>query len=222
MPLLANLGYFLAFYYLAFFLEAVFFLTPGQIANEYSACQRLAEAGWLLLLSLVLIFQRQPGDLLSRAALRSLPLVAYSGLFFCFIYLFIPVIGWNAANRMAGSDLQQSISTRQNAERELQAAAARIASAGSIAELNATPNLMKLVPDSVDRSDLAQIKQALNSRLSERHSSIERQSQAELNGRRSVRHVQTLRLAAQCFVVALGCFWIWMNTRKIRIDVEFV
>ena len=171
---------------------------------------------------MVLIFQRQPGDSLSRAALRLLPLFGYLGLVFCFLYLFIPVIAWNATTRMAAADLQQSMAARQNSERELQAVGARVASAESMAQLNSVPNLMKLVPDSVDRSNLARVKQALSARLSDRLSALSRQSQGELNSRQSVRQIQTLRLTAQCILIALGCVWIWMKTRKLTFDVEFV
>ena len=222
IPPLATLGYLLAAYYLAFFLESAFFLAPGQIANEYSACQRLAEAGWLLLLALVFLFQRQPGDELSRTSLRLLPVFGYLGLFFCFIYLFIPVIAWNATNRMASTDLQQSIASRQNSERELQAIAARLSAASTITDLNAIPNLMKLVPDSVERSDFSKVRQVLSARLADRSASLARQSQQELNSRQNVRQVQTLRLTAQCVLIALGCFWIWLKTRKLTFDVEIL
>jgi cell division protein FtsL len=221
IPPLASLGYLLVAYYLAFFLESLFFLTPGQIANEYSACQRLAEAGWLLVLSLVLIFQRQLGDVISSVSLKLIPFFGYLGLFFCFIYLFVPVVAWNATNRMAFADLQQSIAARQNSERELQAIGARVSAAGTVAELNAIPNLMKLVPDSVDHSDLAKVRQALNARLSDRLATLAKQSQQDLNSRQMVRQVQTFRLTGQCVLVAFGCVWIWMKTRKLNFDVDF-
>jgi hypothetical protein len=219
-PSFPVLGYFLLGIYLAFFVEASLFLKPGQVANEYSACQRITETGWCLLVALVLIFRREVGEDISLLEIRILPLFSYVALLFSIVYIVIPVIGWNAAARINDTDVFQSIGTRDNAQRQSQAVTSRIASATRMADLSQIPGLLSLLPPGVDRTDLTAVKQALATATAKRESQVIDQNMAELKGRQIIRTTQTNRLIAQCAFIVLGCLWVWVKTKSLKFDVD--
>lgn len=219
-PSFPVLGYLLLGIYLAFFIEATLFLKPGQVTNEYSACQRITETGWCLLVALVLIFRREVGGDISLFEMRILPLFSYVALLFSIVYIGIPIIGWNAAGRINDADVSQSIGARDNAQRQSQAVTSRIASATSLAELSQIPGLLSLLPQGIDRSDLPKVKQALAAVTTKRESQVIDQSMAELKGRQFIRTIQTDRLIAQCAFIVFGCLWIWGKTKSLKFDVD--
>jgi hypothetical protein len=219
-PSLPVLGYIFLGLYLAFFAEAALFLRPFQVSNEYSACQRITETGWFLLLALVLIFRREVSGDIALFEIRILPFLSYLALLFAVVYVIIPAIAWSAAGRINESDLAQSINVRDNAQRQTRAIAARVASATSVAELSQVPGLMSLLPAGVDRNDLTAVKKALTTAAATRESQVINQNQAELKSRQFIRTTQTDRLIVQCVLVFFGCLWIWWTTKSLKFDVD--
>jgi hypothetical protein len=219
-PSLPVLGYILLGLYLSIFVEAAIFLRPFQVANEYSACQRITETGWCLLLGLVLIFRREVGGDIALFEIRILPFLSYVALLFAVVYVVVPTIAWTAAGRMNDADLAQSINVRTNAQHQTRAIDSRIASATSLAELNQTPGLMSLLPAGADRSDLAAVKKALTEGAAARDSQVINQNMAELKSRQFIRGTQTNRLIAQCALIFFGCLWIWWRTKSLKFDVD--
>jgi hypothetical protein len=219
-PSLPVLGYILLCLYLAFFIEAALFLKPFQLANEYSACQRITETGWILLVALVFIFHREEREDISMFEIRILPFLSYLGLLFAMIYVIIPIIAYTTSSRMSEADFTQGIGTRENAERQSRAITSRIASAASLADLNQVPGLVAAIPAGVDRSDLAAVKKALTAVTARRTSDVINQNLGEIKGRQFIRNTQTNRLIAQCVFVVIGCLWVWMRTKSLKIDVD--
>ncbi|HEX4232368.1 MAG TPA: hypothetical protein VHZ07_27115 [Bryobacteraceae bacterium] len=219
-PSLPVLGYILFGLYLAFFIEAAMFLRPFQVTNEYSACQRITETGWCLLLGLVLIFRREVGGDISLFEIRILPLLSNLALLFAVVYVVVPTIAWTAAGRINDADIAQSINARENAQRQTRAIDSRVASATGLGELNQTPGLMSLLPAGTNRNDLAAVKSALTAAASTRESQIVNQNLAELKSRQFIRTTQTNRLIAQCGLILIGCLWIWWRTKSLKFDVD--
>jgi hypothetical protein len=217
-PSFPTLGYILLGLYLTFFIEAAMFLRPFQVANEYSACQRITETGWCLLLGLVLIFRREVGGDISLFEIRILPFLSYLALLFAVVYVVVPTIAWTASGRINDADIAQSINVRENAQRQTRAIDSRIASATSLAELN--QGLMSLLPAGTDRSDLAAVKKALTGVAAARESQVINQNAAELKSRQFIRVTQTNRLIVQCALILIGCLWIWWRTKSLKFDVD--
>lgn len=219
-PSFSVLGYILLGLYLALFIEAALFLRPFQVSNEYSACQRITEIGWCLLLGIVLIFQRQVGDDITLFEIRILPFLSYLALVFAIVYVVIPIIAWSSANRLNEADLTQSINVRETAQRQTRGVDARISSASSLADLNQVPGLLSVLPPTVNHNDLQAVKKALMSATAARESQVINQNLAELKGRQFIRATQTDRLIAQCILIFIGCLWIWGTTKSLRFDVD--
>ena len=219
-PSFPALGYILLGLYLALFFEAALFLRPFQIANEYSACQRITEIGWCFLVAMVFIFRREVGGDITIFEIRILPFLSYLALVFAIVYVVIPIIAWSSAGRLNEADLAQSINTRESAQRQTRAVDARIEAATSMTDLAQVPGLLSVLPAGVNRNDLQAVKKALIGATANRESQVINQNLAELKGRQFIRSTQTDRLIAQCVLIFIGCLWIWGATKSLRFDVD--
>jgi hypothetical protein len=216
---LVHLGYFFLAIYFTFVAETVLFLRRGQLGSEYTGCQRLTEASWVLVAALILICNRSSGSSAERFELSLIPLFSYMALFFALVYTAVPFIAWNAANRINSGELQQTLAVREGAERQLASLKARIAQASSAAELEAIPGLAQALPPET-RMNLSVAKQTADRILSKRAANLDEQTMGETAARMGVRRIQVARLVAHCAITVLFCLWICSRTRAARYDYE--
>jgi hypothetical protein len=216
---LVQLGYFFLAIYFTFFAETIAFLRPGQLTDEYTGCQRLTEASWVLVAAIVLICNRSPGSPAERFELSFIPLFSYLALFFSLVYIAVPFIAWNAATRLNSAELQQSLSVREGSQRQLQGLKNRIEQSNSMADLAAIPGLIQALPADA-RTNLSVARQAAERVLNQRAANLDQQTMGEAAARAGFRRIQMTRLAAHCAITVLFCIRIWARTRSVRYDFE--
>jgi hypothetical protein len=216
---LVQLGYFFLAIYFTFFAETIAFLRPGQVVNEYTGCQRLTEASWVLVAALILICNRSSGSSAERFELSLIPLFSYLAFFFALVYIAVPFITWNAVNRLNTGELQQSLSVREGSQRQLRELKARIDQSNSMPELEAIPGLRQILPQDA-LTNLAVAKQAAERVLNQRAENLDQQTMGETTARAAFRRTQLARLVAHCAITVLFCIWIWARTRTVRYDFE--
>jgi len=216
---LSQLGYFFLAIYLAFVVETLFVLRPGQLTSEYMWCERFTEVGWVLVAGMILVCNRSTGSSAERFELSIIPLLSYIALFFALVYIAVPFIGWNAATRMNSLELQQTLSVREGSRRELDTLKARIAQTNSLAGLEAIPGVQPVLAANAI-TDLGTAKRTVERVFTDRAAALDQQATGETAARARSRLITIGRLVGQCAVTVLFCVWIWARSRAVRYDFE--
>lgn len=216
---LAQLGYFFLAIYLTFVGETLVFLRPGQLANEYTWCERFTEVSWVLIAGIILICNRSTGSSAERFDLNLIPLFSYVALFFALVYIAVPFIGWNATNRLNSAELQQTLAVREGSRRELENLKVRIDQSNSIAALETIPGAHQVLAAN-GVTDLSAAKKIIERVFGDRAAALDGQATGENAARARARRVTMERVIAQCVITVLFCFWIWGRTRAVRYDFE--
>lgn len=217
--MIAYLGYFFLFFYLVILAEALFFARPGQPQDEYSACQRMADSSWMIVVGLVLLFQRDTGHRIYSQELPLLRMISHATLLFIGLYLLIPFIGWNATNRLNDFDIQSGASFRQNSEIALRDIQGKVLAATSIADLQQIPSVAGVLGQATD-PEVPKIKRRLLKALSDRQAALIKSNQDDQSKRQSIRNVQSIRLTVQSFLAFVACVWVWLKTRKLEFEIS--
>ena len=191
-----------------------------RLSNEYSACQRIAETGWCLLLGFVLIFRREPGQDINSFEIRMMPFFSYFALAFAVVYLIIPIIAYSAAGRMNDTGTRPEYKRAGERPAPNNGCEFPHCVGNKSGGVESDPGLLAALPSGVDRNNLAAVKQALKSVTAARESQVINQSVTEMKGRQFIRTTQTDRLIFQCVLIFLGCVWIWSRTKSLKIDVD--
>ena len=216
---IAYVGYFFFFFYLAILAEALFFARPGQPQDEYSACQRIADSSWMIVLGLVLLFQRDTGQRIFSQELPILRILSRGTLLFIALYLLIPFIGWNATNRLNDADIQAGASFRQNSALAMKDIQGKVLAATSISDLQRIPTVAGVLGQATN-ADVPKIKQRLLKALTDRQAALVRSNRDDEQNRQSIRNVQSIRLTAQSTFAFLACVWVWLRTRKLEFEIS--
>ena len=214
---IAYVGYFFFFFYLAILAEALFFARPGQPQDEYSACQRIADSSWMIVLGLVLLFQRDTGQRIFSQELPILRILSRGTLLFIALYLLIPFIGWNATNRLNDADIQAGASFGRTPPRN-EGYSGKGLAATSI-PISTDPYGGRSLGQATN-ADVPKIKQRLLKALADRQATLVRSNRDDEQNRQSIRNVQSIRLTAQSTFAFLACVWVWLRTRKLEFEIS--